>query len=102
MVHHLILTIAKITLILGDSPTYGINGSFGSPEKKFNINLTEANTKFCLSLHYNADNIYLFVNGKEIFNFKPDNKNSNKPFPTQFCFGSISDGFNNVSLEKYL
>ena len=55
MVHHLILTIAKITLILGDCPTYGINGSFGSPEKKFNINLTEANTKFCLSLHYNAD-----------------------------------------------
>ena len=89
-------------IILGDSPTYGINGSFGSPEKKFSINLTEANTKFCLSLHYNADNIYLFVNGKEIFNFKPDNKNNNKPFPTRFCFGSISDGFNSTSLEKYL
>ena len=25
-------------LILGNRPTYGINGSFGSPEKKFNIN----------------------------------------------------------------
>ena len=27
-------------LILGEGPTYGINGSFGSPEKKFSINFT--------------------------------------------------------------
>ena len=26
----------------------------------------------CLSLHYNADNSYLFVNGKEIFELKAD------------------------------
>ena len=44
--------------------TYGINRSFGSPEKKFNINFTKANTKFRLSLHYSADNNYLIVNGK--------------------------------------
>ena len=41
-----------------------------------------------MSLHYNADNNYLLVNGKEIFKFKADNKNVN--FPTQFCLGSIS------------
>ena len=34
-------------LVLGENRTYGINGSFGSPEKKFNINFTKANTKFC-------------------------------------------------------
>ena len=34
--------------------------------------------KFCLSLH--AENRYLFVNGKEIFNFMANNKNVN--FPT--------------------
>ena len=34
-------------LILGEVPTYGINVSFGSPEKKFNINFTKTNTKFC-------------------------------------------------------
>ena len=28
-----------------------------------------------LSLHYNADNRYLFVDGKEIFKFKNVNKN---------------------------
>ena len=78
-------------LILGEGPTFGINGSFGSQEKKFSINFTKGNTKFCLSLHYNADKIYLFVNGKEIFKFKADDKNVN--FPTQFCLGSISNGF---------
>ena len=30
-------------------PTFWINGSFGSPEKRFSINFTKANTKFCLS-----------------------------------------------------
>ena len=44
-----------------------------------------------MSLHYNADNIYLFVNGKENFKFKVENKNAN--FPTQFCLGSISNVF---------
>ena len=43
-------------LILDEDPTYGINGSFGSPEKKFSINFTKVNTTFCLKLHYNADN----------------------------------------------
>ena len=40
----------KNFLLLGECPTYGINGSFGSPEKKFSINFTKANTKFYLSL----------------------------------------------------
>ena len=42
-------------------------------KKKFSINFSKTNTKVCLSLHYDAD-IYLFVNGKEIFKFKADNK----------------------------
>ena len=52
-------------LILYEGPAYGINGSFGSPKEKLNINFSKANTKFCLSLHYNAANSYLFVNGKQ-------------------------------------
>ena len=88
--HYLILAIPKI-IILGEAPTYGINGSFGSPGKMFTINFSKANTKFCLSLHYNADNSCLFVHGKEIFKLKANNGNGN--FPTQFCLGSISNGF---------
>ena len=67
--------------------------SFGLPEKMFNINFTKANTKYCLSLYYNADNSYLFVNGNEVFKFKTGNKNVNL---TQFCLGNISNGFSNT------
>ena len=46
---------------------------------------------FCLSLQCNADNTYLFINGKEIFKVKANNENIN--FPTQFYLRSISNGF---------
>ena len=36
-------------LILGLGPTFGINGSFGWPEKEFSISFTKSNTNFCLS-----------------------------------------------------
>ena len=79
-------------LILGLGPTFGINGSLV-------LIFTKTDIKFCLSLHYNVDNIYLFVNGKKII--KVDNKNGN--FSTRFSLGSISDRFSVtelLSLEK--
>ena len=36
----------------------------------YSINFTEKNKNFCLSLHYNGANSYLFVNGTEIYKFK--------------------------------
>ena len=53
------------SLMLGLGPTYRINGRFDSMEKKFSINFTKSNTKFCLGLYYSCDNSYLFVNGKK-------------------------------------
>ena len=44
-----------------------------------------------MSLHYNADNSYLFLIGKEIFKYLADNENVD--FPTQFCLESIFNGF---------
>ena len=44
-----------------------------------------------MSSHYNANTSYLFVNEKEIFKIKGDNKNVN--FPTQFSLETISNGF---------
>ena len=70
-------------LILDKGDTFGINGRFGAPEKTFSINSTKENTKFCLSLPYNRDNSYLFVNGKKIYKFKANNGSVN--FPTQTC-----------------
>ena len=58
-------------LVLGKDTTCEVNGNFGSPEKKFSINFSKTKTKFCLSLHYNADNSCLFVNRKKSLNLKP-------------------------------
>ena len=88
IVHHLMPIILRL---LGEGDAFGINRSISAPEKKFSIICSKANAKLCLSLHYNADNSYLFVNGKEIFKFKTDSKSVN--FPTKFCLGSISNGF---------
>ena len=83
--------------MLIEGPTFGINESFGSPEKKLSINFTKANTKFSLSLHYNANN-NLFVNGKQILKFKADNKNVN--LPIHFYLGSVSNGFSATEFRE--
>ena len=70
-------------LVLGEGPTYGINGSFASQEETFSINFIKPKTNFCSSLHYNGDNSYLFFNGKEISKFKVNYKIFN--FLIQFC-----------------
>ena len=57
-------------LILGEGLTQGLDDTTLYAEKKFSINFTKTNTKFCLSLHYNGANSYLFVNGTEIIKFK--------------------------------
>ena len=57
-------------LVLGEGDTFGINGSFGAPEKKFSFNFTKAITKFCLSLHCNVDNSYLLLMEKKSLDLK--------------------------------
>ena len=44
---------------------FGINGSICVPEQNSSINFSKPNLKFGLSLHYNADNSYLFVDGRK-------------------------------------
>ena len=39
-------------------------------QKKISINFSKANAKFCLSLHYNGDESYLYLNKTKIFKFK--------------------------------
>ena len=100
IVHHLILTNAKSNfLILGEGPTFRINGSFGLPEKQLSIGFIKVNTKFYLRLHYRADNRYLFVSEKEIIKFKADNKTVN--FPIRFCVECISNVFSFRSILKW-
>ena len=59
----------KNILILGKWPTQGLEPTL-TAEKMYLINFTVTKKKFCLSLHYNGANSYLFVNGTEIYKVK--------------------------------
>ena len=76
----------KDILILGKGPTQRLEHTL-TTEKLFSIKFTKENTKFCLSLHYNGANSYLFVNGTEIIKFKAkDSEITAYPL----CLGNIS------------
>ena len=51
----------------------------------YSINFTKVNTKFCLSLHYNGANSYLFVNGTEIHKFT---SKDSMIVPNNLCLGN--------------
>ena len=53
-------------------------------------NFTVGDKKFCLSLHYNGDNSYLFVNDKEIHQFKAKDSEI-VLYP--LCIGGLSKDF---------
>ena len=56
--------------ILGHGLTQKVNNTTIYAEKMYSPNFSAENKIFCLSLHYNGDNSYLFVNGKEVIKFK--------------------------------
>ena len=80
----------KDILILGSGPTQGLGEHSLSAEKMYSINFTKVNTKFCLSLHYNGANSYLFVNGTEIYKFAAKNS---MIIPNNLCLGNVSKDF---------
>ena len=55
----------KDILILGKGSMEGLEHTL-SAEKMYAVNFAKKDTKFCLSLHYNGADSYLFVNGAEI------------------------------------
>ena len=57
-------------LVLGKDFIQGIDNTTIYAEKMYSPNFTVNYKTFCLSLHCNGDNSYLFVNGKEVINFK--------------------------------
>ena len=66
-------------------------------EKIYSINFTGHNKKFCLSLHCNGANSYLFVNGKEIHKFKAKDS---EIVATPLCLGNISKDWSVDHMKK--
>ena len=94
----------KDILILGKDTTQGLGEHSLTAEKMYSVNLTDHRLKYCLCLHYNGANSYLFVNGTEIFNFKA---NGSKIAATPLCLGNISkdwevDNMKDTGLNGYV
>ena len=53
----------------------------------YSINFTVTKKVFCLSLHFNGANSYLYVNGKEMVKLKAKNY---EIVATPLCLGNIS------------
>ena len=87
----------RSNLVLGKDFIERIDGTTIYAEKMYSTNYTVSNKKFCLSSHYNGDNSYLFVNGKEIINFKAKDSEIT---PYLLCLGNISKDFDRPYMEK--
>ena len=61
------------------------------------INFTVTRKKFSLSSHYNEVNIFLFVNGIEIYKFKAK---ISKIVATPLCLGNISKNWSIDNMKK--
>ena len=63
----------------------------------YSINFTLTKSKFCLSLHYNGTNSYLFVNGTKIYKFKAKDS---EIVATPLCLGNISKDWSTDNMKK--
>ena len=83
--------------VMGDLFVQGINDTTLYAEKIYSQNFTQPSKKFVLSLHYNGDDSYLFVNGKQELKFKCKTEHLVKE---KLCIGNLSDKWTTSELEK--
>ena len=83
--------------VMGDGLTQGINDTTLYVEKKYFRNFTEPYSKFVLSLHYNGDDSYLFVNGRQELKFKAK---TDQLVKEKLCIGNLSDQWATSESEK--
>ena len=86
----------KDILVLGKGPTQGLEHTL-TAEEMHSINFTVTKKRFCLSLHYNGSNSYLFVNGTEIYKVKAKDS---EIVPSPLCLGIISKDWSVDNMKK--
>ena len=86
----------KYILILGKRPTQGLEHTL-TAEKMYSINFSVTKKKFCLRLHYNGANSYLFVNGTEIYKFKGKHP---EIVAAPLCLGNILKDWSVDNMKK--
>ena len=83
--------------LMGDGLTQGTNDTTIYVEKNYYRNFTGPGKKFVLSLHYNGDNSYLFVNGRQELKFKAK---TDQLVKEKLCMGNLSDKWTASESEK--
>ena len=83
--------------LMGTGFTQGINDTTIYAEKNFYRNFTDFGKKFMLSLHYNSDDSYLFVNGRQELKFKAK---TDQLVKEKLCIGNLSDQWTKSESEK--
>ena len=63
----------------------------------YSINFTVTKKLFCLSLHYNGANSYLFVNGTEFYKFKAKDS---EIVASPLCLGNISKDWSTDDMKR--
>ena len=86
----------KDILVLGKGPTQGLEHTL-TAEKMYSINFTVTKKKFCLNLHYNGANSYLFVNGIGIIKLKAKDS---EIIATSLWLGNISNDWSVDKIKK--
>ena len=74
--------------VIGTGLTQGIHDTTLYAEKNFYRNFTDFGKKFMLSLHYNGDDSYLFVKGRQELKFKCK---TDQLVKEKLCIGNLSD-----------
>ena len=82
--------------MLGIRPTQGLEHTW-TAENMYSINFAVTKMKFCLSLHYNGANSYLFANGTEIFRFKVEDS---EIVASPLCLGNTSKDWSTDNMKK--
>ena len=83
--------------MMSDLFVQGINDMTLYVAKIYSQNFTAVNKKFVLSLHYNGDDSYLFVSGKQELKFKAKDDQIVKEI---LCLGNISDDWTAANAKK--
>ena len=74
--------------VMGKELIQGINGTTIYAEKNFYRNFADPGKKFVLSLHYNGNDSYLFVNGRQELKFK---SKIDQLIKEKLCIGTLID-----------
>ena len=93
---HATIRVNRIYL-MGTGLTQGINDTTIYAEKNFYRNFTDFGKIFVLSLHYNDDNSYLFVNGRQELKLKAK---TDQLVKEKLCIENLSDQWTASESEK--